>query len=203
MPATPPAPEDGALQRPHSKTELFLTCTSIALQGFGGVLAIIQREVVDRRRWLTRQQFVEEWAVAQILPGPNVINLLIMLGDRWFGIRGALAAIAGIVSLPLCIVLVMVVIYGNLADNPMMQGGLRGMGAAAAGLIGATGIKMIRGLKGNVLGVPAVACLIAITFIAVGLFRVPLIWAVLGLGSPACLLAWTRLRTAAGAGGAP
>jgi chromate transporter len=97
----------------------------------------------------------------------------------------------------------MVVVYSNLAGNPQMQGALRGMGAAAAGLIGATGIKMLKGLKGNVLGVHAVVCLLAITFIAVAFFRVPLIWAVLGLGTPAGVLAWSRLRKAAGAGGTP
>ena len=207
MPATPrpqdDKPDAPALQRPHSKTELFLTCTAIALQGFGGVLAIIQREMVDKRRWMTRQQFVEEWAVAQILPGPNVVNLLIMLGDRYFGIRGSLAAVAGILAVPLCIVLAMVLFYTSYAHTAVMQGALRGMGAAAAGLIGAAGIKMLKGLKGNVLGVGITALSIAMTFIAVGLLHTTLIWAVLGLGIPACLLAWSRLRRATSTGSQP
>jgi len=187
--------QDHGLQRPRSPTDLFLTCTAIALQGFGGVLVIIQREIVDKRKWLTHQQFVEDWAVAQILPGPNVVNLVIMLGDRYFGLRGSLAALAGVVTVPLCIVLAMVVFYTSYAHDPVMQGALRGMGAAAAGLIGAAGLKMLKGLKGNVLGTTVIGALIAITFIAIGFLHVPLIWAVVGLGIPSCLLAWTRLRS--------
>jgi hypothetical protein len=70
-------------------TDLFLSFTWLALQGFGGVLAVVQRELVEKKRWLTREEFIEDWAVAQIMPGPNVINLSIMLGCRYFGWRGA------------------------------------------------------------------------------------------------------------------
>lgn len=65
----------------------------MALQGFGGVLAVVQREIVDRKRWMTRQEFIEEWSVAQIMPGPNVINLSILMGNRCFGWRGSCAAV--------------------------------------------------------------------------------------------------------------
>ena len=76
--------------RPETLGALFWSFTWLALQGFGGVLAIVQRELVERRRWLTREQFVEDWAVAQVLPGPNIVNLSLMLGDRFFGgARGA------------------------------------------------------------------------------------------------------------------
>ena len=73
--------------RPHSLGELFWAFTWLALQGFGGVLAVVQRELVDRRRWMTNEEFIEDWAAAQILPGPNVVNLSIMVGDRYFGLR--------------------------------------------------------------------------------------------------------------------
>jgi chromate transporter len=66
--------EELPLNRPKSKTDLFVSFTFLALQGFGGVLAVVQREVVERKRWMTPAQFLEEWAVAQILHGPNVIN---------------------------------------------------------------------------------------------------------------------------------
>jgi chromate transporter len=171
-----------------------MACTIVALQGFGGVLVIIQRELVDKRRWLTRAQFVEDWAVAQVLPGPNVVNLVIMLGDRYFGWRGALAALAGMLLIPLLLVLGMAAVYNSFAHLPMMQGALRGMGAAAAGLIGAAAIKMMAGLKGNALGTLANVALIALTFIAVGLLRIPLIWVVLGLGIPSCGYAYRRIQ---------
>ena len=172
-------------QRPHSKTELFLTFASIALQGFGGVLTIIQREMVDKRRWLTPKEFTEDWAVSQILPGGNVVNLCIILGNRYFGWRGALAALSGILLPPLVIVLLLATAYNQYVHLPEVAGAVRGMGAAAAGLIGAVSIKMMAGLKKNELGAGVCAALIAMTFIAVGLLRWPLVYVVLGLGAPA------------------
>ena len=74
--------EHQPLQQPRSKTDLFVSFTVLALQGFGGVLAVVQRELVEKKRWMTREQFVEDWAVAQIMPGPNVINLALMIGGR-------------------------------------------------------------------------------------------------------------------------
>ena len=69
------------------------------------MLAIAQHELVERQRWLTRQQFVEMLSLSQVLPGPNVVNLALMLGDRFFGWRGALAALGGMLLVPLVIVL--------------------------------------------------------------------------------------------------
>ena len=194
-----PSPSDSlidppALLRPESLTELFLSFTSVALQGFGGVLVIIQREMVDKRRWMTQQQFVEDWAVSQILPGGNVINLSIIVGNRYFGWRGALAALAGMLLAPMLIVLVLATFYNHYAHVAEVAGAVRGMGAAAAGLIGAAAIKMLAGLKKNRLGVSVCWSLIALTFIAVGLLRIPLIYAVLGLGIPAFAYTWRLIR---------
>ena len=172
-------------QRPRSKTELFTTFASIALQGFGGVLTIIQREMVDKRRWLSSQEFTEDWAVSQILPGGNVVNLCIILGNRYFGWRGALAALAGILLPPLVIVLLLATLYNQFVHLPEVAGAVRGMGAAAAGLIGAVSLKMMTGLKRNEMGAGICTALIAITFIAVGLLRWPLVYVVMGLGVPA------------------
>ncbi|TAG27373.1 MAG: chromate transporter [Burkholderiales bacterium] len=172
-------------KRPQSKTELFLTFATIALQGFGGVLTIIQREMVEKRQWLTPKEFTEDWAVSQILPGGNVVNLCIILGNRYFGWRGALAALAGILLPPLFIVLLLATAYNQYVHLPEVAGAVRGMGAAAAGLIGAVSLKMIPGLKKNAMGAGISAALIAITFIAVGLLRWPLVYVVLGLGIPA------------------
>lgn len=172
-------------QRPRSKTELFTTFASIALQGFGGVLTIIQREMVDKRRWLSSQEFTEDWAVSQILPGGNVVNLCIILGNRYFGWRGALAALAGILLPPLVIVLLLATLYNQFVYLPEVAGAVRGMGAAAAGLIGAVSLKMMTGLKRNEMGAGICTALIAITFIAVGLLRWPLVYVVMGLGVPA------------------
>ncbi len=193
MHSTPPRSEPSAqpdseftrAERPHSKTELFTTFASIALQGFGGVLTIIQREMVDKRRWLSQKDFTEDWAVSQILPGGNVVNLCIILGNRYFGWRGALAALAGILIPPLIIVLLLATLYNQYVHLPQVAGAVRGMGAAAAGLIGAVSLKMIPGLKQNEMGAGISAALIAMTFIAVGVLRWPLVYVVIGLGVPA------------------
>ena len=154
----------------------------MALQGFGGVLAVVQRELVERKRWLTPEQFMEDWAVAQILPGPNVINIAMMIGDRYFGARGALVALAGMLLFPLLIVIVLAVLFAGVSDVEQVQGTLRGMSAVAAGLIAATGLKLLPSLKKNVLAAPIQWALIAITFTAIALLRVRLIWVLLILG---------------------
>src|ERR1041385_3727008 len=109
MNAPPPSahPDHPDRRRPRSLTDLFVSFTFLALQGFGGVLAVVQRELVERKQWLTHEEFVEDWAVAQIMPGPNVINLALMIGSRYFGLRGALAALAGMVTFPMIVVLLM------------------------------------------------------------------------------------------------
>jgi len=184
---------EAPLARPHSLTDLFFSFTSLALQGFGGVLAIAQRELVENKRWMTREQFVEEWAVAQIMPGPNVINLGITLGWRYFGWRGSLLAVLGMLACPLLLLLALALIYAQFADNPHVAGALRGMGAVAAGLIVATGLKLLPALRRNVMGLPLAALLGVAAFAAIALLRLPLIWVLLGLGAVGSLAAWRRL----------
>lgn len=186
--AAPPQPAPG------SPRHLFWACSAIALQGFGGVLAVVQRELVDRRSWLTREQFVEDWAVAQTLPGPNVVNLALMLGDRHFGWRGAVAAVAGLLLFPLVLLLALALGFEGLAEVPAAQGALRGMAAVAAGLVAGTALKLVVALRGNVLGPVACALAMAVTFGAVALLRLPLAAALPLVALPACLWAAWRLK---------
>ncbi|OOG51892.1 chromate transporter [Polaromonas sp. C04] len=179
--------------QPQSLSDLFMSFTLLALQGFGGVLAVVQRELVEKKKWLSREEFVEDWAVAQILPGPNVVNLSMMIGDRYFGLRGALVALAGMLTVPLLVVLIMAIVFAGIADVPAAQGALRGLGAVAAGLITATGLKLIAALKENVMGMRTCWAVAALTFIAIALLRVRLLWVLLVLGSLASLWAWRQL----------
>ena len=179
--------------QPSSLGDLFWSFTLLALQGFGGVLAVVQRELVDKKHWLTREEFLEDWAVAQILPGPNVVNLSLMIGDRYFGMRGALIALAGMLTFPLLIVLILAAVFASMGDSPGIQGALRGMGAVAAGMIAATGLKLLASFKTNIMGATVCSAWAAITFIAVAIFRVPLIWVLLGLGGIASLWAYRQL----------
>ena len=188
-----PSNTDEKRTQPESLTDLFVSFTLLALQGFGGVLAVVQRELVEKKRWMTREEFVEEWAVAQIMPGPNVVNLSLMIGARYFGFKGAMAALAGMLSAPLVIVLLLALIYAQFADHPGVQGALRGMGAVAAGLIAATGLKLFGALQKNVLGLPLCIALGVLCFIAIALLRWPLAYVLLGLGGLTCAVAYKRL----------
>lgn len=200
--STPPLPSPPTLPRaahdpdrpaPSSCTDLFVSFTLIALQGFGGVLAVIQREIVERKRWLSDEEFIEEWSVAQIMPGPNVCNLAMMIGQRHFGLAGAMSALAGLLTAPLIVVLALALVYARYADMPAVQGALRGMAAVAAGLVAATGIKMSAALGKNVM--PLVVCVIiaVVAFVLLAWVRVPLAAVVLGFGGLGCVLAWRRL----------
>ncbi|HWH48501.1 MAG TPA: chromate transporter [Burkholderiales bacterium] len=185
--------ETHSLARPASAKELFVAFTLLALQGFGGVLAVAQRVLCEQKRWLTREQFVEILAFGQVLPGPNVCNVALMVGDRFFGWRGAFAALAGMMTVPLVIVLAVTVVYSQYASNIVVAGALKGMGAVAAGLIVGTALKLSSALRANPMGIPACAALLAGAFAAVAILRWPLVWVLLGLGTLACLLAWRRL----------
>ena len=179
-----------ALQTPRNKTDLFISFTILALQGFGGVLAVVQRELVEKKQWLTNDEFVEDWAVAQILPGPNVVNLSLMIGGRHFGLAGALAALSGLLLAPTVLVLLIAAAFAGIADTAVAQGMLRGMGAVSAGLIAAVGIKLMGALKNNPMGQLSCFLIASLTFIAIGLLRLPLAWVLLSLGPLSGFWAW-------------
>lgn len=198
--------EQAPLQQPRSKTDLFISFTLLALQGFGGVLAVVQRVLVEEKRWMTKEQFVEDWAVAQIMPGPNVVNLSLMIGGRYFGLAGALAGLAGMLTAPLIVALLLAMAFGGVSDAAWAQGALRGMGAVSAGLIAAVGLKLISALRSNPMGMPVCVALALASFAGVGVMRWPLAYVLLGTGLIACSWAYVQLArqaaTAADTGGA-
>lgn len=180
--------------RPASLRELFVAFTWLALQGFGGVLAVVQRELVERKQWLTHEEFVEDWAVAQVLPGPNVVNLALMFGGRMFGLRGALTALAGLLAAPLVVVVLLALLHNRFAAYPAVEGALRGMAAVSAGLIGATGLKMSVALANNPVPLGWCVAIAVAGFVLVALLHVPLLYVMAVLGGLGCVLAWRRLR---------
>ncbi|MBG9386841.1 chromate transporter [Caenimonas sp. DR4.4] len=193
MSTTEPSAPTETRNQPKSLSDLFISFTLLALQGFGGVLAVVQRELVEKKKWMTREEFVEEWAVAQIMPGPNVINLALMIGDRYFGVRGAVVAVAGMMCAPSVLILILALLYGQFADNTHVAGALRGMGAVAAGLITATGLKLMGAIRKHPLGIPACIVLGIASFVGIALLRWPLAWVLLGLGGISCVLTYRAL----------
>ncbi len=180
---------EAELERPASLGGLFVAFTVLALQGFGGVIAVAQRELCERRRWLSAQDFVELLSGAQVLPGPNVCNLSLMIGDRFFGWRGALVALAGMVTAPLALMLLIAWLVGHAEQSPVghgvVQGALGGIAAVAAGQIVGTVLKLSAPLKDHVLGWPAATGLAGAAFGMMAWLQWPLLWVLLGLGGVA------------------
>lgn len=155
-PANLPAPASAA-RGPRNAFELFVAFSVLSMQGFGGVLGVVQRELVERRGWLTHEQFIEEWALAQVLPGPNVCNLALMYGQRQMGGLGALAALGGLLALPLVTLVAVASTVRAGADLPGVRGALSGMGAVTAGVIAGAAFKLLWSLRAHTLGAgPAV-----------------------------------------------
>ena len=179
--------------RPASPGELFFAFTRMSLQGFGGVLAVTQRELTERKRWLTHAEFIELLSMAQVLPGPNVVNISLIVGDLYFGWRGAAAALGGMMLIPLVVVLAVAALYVEYSQLPAVAGALRGMGAVAAGLIIGTALRVAGALRGTPLGGALALAIGATAFVCVALLRLPLPWVLLGLGSIATGLAWFRI----------
>jgi len=156
---------------PRSIAELFIGFLSIGARAFGGVLPWAHRVLVEERRWLAPADFAEMIALCQFLPGPNVANLSIVLGRRWFGLPGAIAGFTGLMALPFIWVLALATLYAEYASLPMVRGIVAGIGVAAAGLFVGTGIKLMKPIASK----PAAIGIIAGCFVAAGLLRIPLL----------------------------
>lgn len=188
-------PQVGASMSPRSRRDLFLTFSWLAMQGFGGVLAVAQRELVDRKRWLTREEYLDIYSVAQILPGPNVVNFSLMFGDRFFGLSGALSSLCGMLLLPMILVLGLAAVYNEFSVIPEVAGAMRGMGAVAAGLMLAMAVKLLGALRHNPMGLWLCGALMLASFVAIAVMRLPLVWVVLALGVTGwCAARWCIAR---------
>lgn len=186
------AGDDPSCTPPRSLGELFWGFSMLSLQGFGGVMAVTQRELIERRRWMAREAFLEDWAVAQILPGPNVANLGVIIGDRFFGTRGALVCLLGLFLLPLIIIAVLALAFTSFQHLPVVQGTLKGMGLVVVALILTTALKLIPALRSHVGGVAFCAVAVISTFVAIAVMRFPLAWVLLVIGGLSCV--WTYRR---------
>ncbi len=183
--------------RPASLSDLFFSFSRLATQGFGGVLAYMERELVERKRWLTREEFLGEWAVARTMPGPAALNLTIMVGARYFGLMGAIAAIAGMFAIPTVLIIILAIGYANFGEHPRIIGALHGMGSVAAALFIATGLKLLTALKTNPLGLIICAAICIVTFTGIALLHWNVIHGMLGLGGLSCVMAYFKLKAKA------
>lgn len=184
----PVAPE--AANPIPTKAELFAGFFKTGISGFGGVLPHARHMLVENRRWLTDRQFTEVLSLGQGLPGPNIVNMSIVIGSRFHGWRGSLCAVSGLMLAPFVIVLLLASLYERFADSAMLNHGLTGVAAAAAGLILATSARLAMKMDRR----PWTVVVMVSAFAAVIWLRLPLL-AVLAMLAPISIaLAWHDLK---------
>jgi chromate transporter len=188
----PPRGEGDALNPRPGLTELLLAFSYVSLTGFGGVLPFARRMIVEQKRWMSAEEFNEVFSLCQFLPGPNIVNFSVVYGARLGGLLGAVLGLIAILAPAMVVVMILGGIYMRFGDVAALQRILSGLAAAAAGLIVAVSAKMAVPLFRRGFG-PAPVVAIAI-FIAVGILRVPLLWALLVATPVSIALAW-RWRT--------
>ena len=125
---------------------IFLVFSRLALMGFGGVMPFAYRALVEQHKWLTAEEFAKYLATSQMLPGPTICNVALMVGNRYAGTGGALAALAGMVAGPFMVVIALGMVYQRFGEIDMFRHAIRGMAAVAAGLILATAVKMAKSM---------------------------------------------------------
>jgi chromate transporter len=123
---------------------LFLEFLKISLLGFGGGIALAHRSVVERRRWLSDSDFADALTLCQFMPGPNVVGIAVCVGTKTRGLAGALTAFVGFALLPGAFGFVLAVLYLGQTGIPLTQNILRGISAAAAGLMIGTGLRLLK-----------------------------------------------------------
>ncbi len=178
MPPTPP----------RNLVELFTGFLAIGARSFGGVMPWAHRTMVEERRWLTPEDFAETVGLCQFLPGPNIGNASIVLGKRWFGVRGSIVAFLGLFALPFVWVLALASIYADFGTHPIVRSIVTGIGAAAAGLFIATALKLGRPLARR----PAPLVLIAACFASIAFARISLFIVLPIAAAVALVLAWRK-----------
>jgi chromate transporter len=177
-------------RRNISKAELFFGFLKIGLLGFGGIAPWARHIIVEEKRWLSDREFAELLGVGQVLPGPNVMNASILIGDRNQGLIGVVLCLLGQLAMPLAIVVALAVVYERVAAVPEVNAALIGAAAASAGLVLGTALKMVRNIRPTLLplGIGAAG------FAAIGLLRWPLVPVVLVLVPLAIAATWLGRR---------
>lgn len=179
-----------ASQSSVTTSALFFGFLKIGLSGFGGVMPFARRMIVDERRWLSELEFLDVLSLSQFLPGPNIVNVSVIIGRRFCGVAGSLAACTGLLLMPLVIVLALATLYAHVAQVEAVRGALSGVSASASGLILATALKLARPLRQNAWQVGI--CVVA--FVGIALLRAPLLWVLAVLCPLSIAIAWWRRR---------
>ncbi len=156
---------------------LLLGFMTVGMIGFGGIANALFHVVVEKKKWLTAEEYTMTFGMAQILPGAAPINTSIMIADRFQGLAGVVCAIGGLLCVPLISLIMLALVYDHFSDFPDVHNGTVASVAAAAGLSLGTAVKASLRVLHNV---PTILMAIA-SFAAIGIFRIPMIPAMLAL----------------------
>jgi chromate transporter len=157
-----------------SLTNLFFGFMRVGCLAFGGAQAFARRVMVEERRWLSEQDYAELLALAQVLPGPNVGNFAVMFGRRLYGLRGAVTCVVGFFGVPLCLLMALVFLYRQFGDIHQVDAAMRGVAAAAAGMVLGTALRM-----GTRLKPPPEVIALALAVLVAAVLQAPLLLIVL------------------------
>jgi chromate transporter len=160
----------------------FLTAGAISFGG--GVVAYLREYTVSDTKWLDDEAFLDALEISQTLPGLNAVNMSVIIGDNLRGIPGAIAAVAGLMLPGVIVIMGLGAFWQEQSHNPQIKAFLTGVAAAAVGLLSTVTLQL--GHKQFVK--PLDLAIIAATFIAVSILRIPLYLVLLVIGTTAVLL---------------
>ena len=164
---------------------LFVCFLTISMLGFGGPIVWARRILVERYRWLDDRELAEIVGLCQFLPGPNMVCITVCVGLKFRGWAGALAGLAGFIMIPWTLAFTLGSLYLQYAEIGAVQGMLRGVAAVAAGLIIATGLRLLRPYRAR----PAALLFAALAFTGLALLRLPLLLVIVLLVPASSLIA--------------
>jgi chromate transporter len=162
---------ESALAPAPTLREIFGGFLGLGLISFGGALPLAHRALVERRRWLTTEEFTDLLGLCQFLPGGNVINLSVAMGMRFRGVPGALAGLLGLIAGPSLVVIGLGVLYEHTQNDPRVRHLFAGLAAAASGLLISMAIKIVLPLRDK----PMAALIAVLGFAAIAVARLPLL----------------------------
>lgn len=169
--------------------DLFLGFLGLGMIGFGGVLPLAHRLVVEKKRWLNEAEFTDMLGLCQFLPGGNILNLAVAIGMKFHGFKGAIASLTAIIAAPSAVVIALGTIYTEF-NGPHLQHMFAGLAAAAAGLLISTALKLAVPIRKKPLAI-GIACLF---FLAIAILRLPLLPTMLVLIPLSIGVTWRAAR---------
>ena len=138
--------------------KLFTTFFKIGLFSFGGgfaMIPLIQREVIERHKWIDEKDFLDMLVLAQSTPGPIAVNTSVFVGYKVAGTVGAIMATLGTVLPSFMVILLLALFFAEVRDNRYVDAAFRAMRPAVVALIVAPLIGLVKGMKWYLMGVAA------------------------------------------------